>query len=151
MKKKDNKSIWYTTIDIDIFATSIIVIVCDDKETIKKDTPEIDRKLGTVNLLTSWADKTFNDNFLYSCTAQAPNGLGDVIVFFNAENPGEVSYETMVHEFHHATYYLCDFRGIDDEETEAYLQQHLFHKMLCKIDDWLDKQKKVSKKPKKKA
>jgi len=151
MKKKENKNIWYTTIDIDIFATSIIVIVCDDKETIKKDTPEIDRKLGTVNLLTSWADKTLSDNFLYSHTAQAPNGLGDVIVFFNAENPGNVSYETMVHEFHHATYYLCEFRGIDDEETEAYLQQHLFHKMLCKIDDWIDKQKKVSKKPKKKA
>ena len=53
MKKKDNKSIWYTTIDIDIFTTSIIVIVSDDKETIKKDTPEIDEKLGTVNLLTS--------------------------------------------------------------------------------------------------
>ena len=151
MKKKEDKSIWYTTIDIDIFATSIIVIVCDDKETIKKDIPEIDRKLGTVNLLSSWADKTLSDNFLYSHTAQAPNGLGDVIVFFNAESPGEVSYETMVHEFHHATYYLCEFRGIDDEETEAYLQQHLFHKMLCKIDDWIDKQKKVSKKPKKKA
>ena len=91
MKKKDNKSIWYTTIDIDIFTTSIIVIVCDDKETIKKDTPEIDRKLGTVNLLTSWADKTLSDNFLYSHTAQAPNESGDVVVFFNAENPGEVS------------------------------------------------------------
>ena len=151
MKKKEDKNIWYTTIDIDIFATSIIVIVCNDKETIKKDTPEIDRKLGTVNLLTSWADKTLSDNFLCSHTAQAPNGLGDVIVFFNAENPGEVSYETMVHEFHHATYSLCSFRGIDDEETEAYIHEHLFHKMLCKIDDWIDKQKKVSKKPKKKA
>lgn len=151
MKKKENKNIWYATIDIDIFATSIIVIVCDDKETIKKDAPEIDEKLGTGNLLTSWADKTFDDKFLYDYTAQAPNESGDVVVFFYAENPGEVSYETMVHEFHHATYYLCDFRGIDDEETEAYLQQHLFHKMLCKIDDWLDEQKKVSKKPKKKA
>lgn len=57
----------------------------------------------------------------------------------------------MVHEFHHATYCLCEFRGIDDEETEAYIHEHLFHKMLCKIDDWIDKQKKVSKKPKKKA
>ena len=151
MKKKEDKNIWYTTIDIDIFATSIIVIVCDDKETIKKDTPEIDRKLGTVNLLTSWADKTLSDNFLYSYTAQAPNELGDVVVFFNAENPSEVSYETMVHEFHHATSCLCEFRCIDDEETEAYIHEHLFHKMLCKIDDWTDKQKKVSKKPKKKA
>ena len=150
MKKKDNKSIWYTTIDIDIFTTSIIVIVSDDKETIKEETPKIDEKLGTGNLLTSWADKTFNGNFLYSHTA-APNELGDVVVFFNAENPGEVSYETMVHEFHHATSCLCEFRGIDDEETEAYIHEHLFHKMLCKIDDWTDKQKKVSKKPKKKA
>lgn len=150
MKKKEDKNIWYTTINIDIFTTSIIVIVSDDKETIKEETPKIDEKLGTGNLLTSWADKTFNDNFLYSHTA-TPNELGDVIVFFNAENPGEVSYETMVHEFHHATSCLCEFRGIDDEETEAYIHEHLFHKMLCKIDDWTDKQKKVSKKPKKKA
>ena len=151
MKKKEDKNIWYTTIDIDIFATSIIVIVCDDKETIKKEAPKIDEKLGTGNLLTSWADKTFDDDFLYDRTAQAPNAFGDVVVLFKAESPGKVSYEIMVHEFHHATNYLCEFRGIDDEETEAYLQQHLFHKMLCKIDDWLDKQKKVSKKPKKKA
>lgn len=151
MKKKDNKSIWYTTIDIDIFTTSIIVIVSDDKETIKEEAPKIDEKLGTVNLLTSWADKTFNGNFLYDHTAQAPNESGDVVVFFNAENPSKVSYETMVHEFHHATDFLCSSRGIDDEETEAYIHEHLFHKMLCKIDDWIDKQKKVSKKPKKKA
>ena len=150
MKKKDNKSIWYTTIDIDIFTTSIIVIVSDDKETIKEETPKIDEKLGTGNLLTSWADKTFNGNFLYSHTA-VPNELGDVVVFFNAENPGEVSYETMVHEFHHATSCLCEFRGIDDEETEAYIHEHLFHKMLCKVDDYVDKQKKSNKKPKKKA
>ena len=150
MKKKDNKSIWYTTIDIDIFATSIIVIVCDDKETIKEETPKIDEKLGTGNLLTSWADKPLSDNFLYNHTA-APNELGDVVVFFNAENPGEVSYETMVHEFHHATDFLCSFRGIDDEETEAYIPEHLFHKMLCKVDDYVDKQKKSNKKPKKKA
>ena len=109
MKKKEDKNIWYTTIDIDIFATSIIVIVCNDKEAIKKDTPEIDRKLGTVNLLTSWADKTLSDNFLYSYTAQAPNELGDVVVFFNAESPDKVSYETMVHEFHHASVFLCSF------------------------------------------
>ena len=61
------------------------------------------------------------------------------------------SYQEETHEYHHATDFLCSFRGIDDEETEAYIHEHLFHKMLCKIDDWTDKQKKVSKKPKKKA
>lgn len=148
---KEKEKIWYTTIDIDIFNTFIIVIVCNDKETIKKEVPKIDDKLNTGNLLTSWADKILGDNFLYDQTAQSPNELGDVVVFFNSENPSKVSYETMVHEFHHATEFLCSFRGIDDEETEAYLQQHLFHKMLCKIDDWIDKQKKSNKKPKKKA
>lgn len=151
MKKKEENNIWYTTIGVDIFATFIIVIICNDKETIKKNAPLIDKKLETANLITSWSEEALGDTFLCSHTAQAPNEDNDIIVFFNRENPEQVPYEEMVHEFHHVASLLCDFRGIDDEETEAYLQQHLFHMMLCKIDDWCGKQKKGSKKPKKSA
>jgi hypothetical protein len=55
----------------------------------------------------------------------------------------------MVHEFHHATYNLCDTRGINDEETEAYLQEYLFHDMLCKVDDYVAAEKKSKRKSKK--
>ena len=41
--------------------------------------------------------------------------------------------------------------GIDDEETEAYLQEYLFHEMLCKADNYKAAQKKVRRKPKKSA
>lgn len=57
----------------------------------------------------------------------------------------------MVHEFYHAVSSLCDTRGIDDEETEAYLLEYMFHEMLCKVDDYVAAQKKGKRKPKKSA
>lgn len=86
---------------------------------------------------------------MYSSTLEAPNEVKDVIVFFNAESPDKVEYETMVHEFHHAVSYLCDFRGIEDEETEACLQAYLFHVMLNRVDRYKEEQKKSKRKHKK--
>lgn len=148
---KKDKITWYSTIGIDFLSTAVLVIVCDDKDTLIDTAKTIDKDLNTENLVQEAVKVLTEENYLCSSTLKAPSGAEDVIVFFNAASPDRVEYETMVHEFHHAVSFLCDSRGIEDEETEAYLQEHLFHKMLCKIDDWLDKQKKVSKKPKKKA
>lgn len=139
---------WYCTINIDVLHTSIIVLVGNDKDDLKVTAPDIDKALGTSNLIQE-AVKRIIEDYLRSCTLEVPNEVQDVIVFFNAEAPDKVIYETMVHEFHHASNMLCESRGIEDEETEAYLQEHLFHKMLCKIDDYTDAQKKSKRKHKK--
>lgn len=139
---------WYCTINIDVLHTCIIVLVGNDKDDLEATAPDIDKALDTANLIQE-AVKEIIEDYLRSCTLKAPNEAQDVIVFFNAEAPDKVSYEVMVHEFHHASNMLCESRGIEDEETEAYLQEHLFHKMLCKIDDYIDTQKKSKRKHKK--
>lgn len=142
---------WYSTVSVDFLSTSILIIVCDNKEDLVKSAPHIDKDIKTDGLTQKAVSQIVEDDYLYDRTIMLPNETGDVIVYFNAKTPDKVSYETMVHEFHHASHDLCVFRGIEDEETEAYLQEYLFHTMLCKLDDYNDAQKKVKRKPKKKA
>lgn len=151
MKKEKINEIWFDTIGIDFLCTAILVIVGDNADVLKDAAPKIDKELNTANLVQEGVKKLLEGDYLYSSTLTAPNEAKDIIVFFNAPTPDKVPYETMVHEFHHAVDSLCDFRGIDDEETEAYLQEYLFHKMLCKVDDYVAAQKKGKRKPKKSA
>ena len=146
--KKDKKT-WYSTIGIDFLSTAVLVIVCDDKDTLIDTAKTIDEDLNTENLVQEAVKVLTKDDYLYSSTLEAPNGVKDVIVFFNAASPDRVEYETMVHEFHHAVSFLCDFRGIEDEETEAYLQEYLFHVMLNKVDKYIEEHKKSKRKYKK--
>lgn len=151
MKKNKTEEIWFGTISVNFLNTAILVIVGDNADVLKDAAPKIDKELNTANLVQEGIRKLLEGDYLYSSTLTAPNEAKDIIVFFNAPTPDKVHYETMVHEFHHAVSSLCDFRGIDDEETEAYLQEYLFHKMLCKVDDYVAAQKKGKKKPKKSA
>lgn len=151
MKKEKINEIWFDTISIDFLCTAILVIVGDNADVLKDAAPKIDKELNTANLVQEGIKKLLEDDYLYNCTLTAPNAVKDIIVFFHAKSPKDVPYETMVHEFHHAVSSLCDFRGIDDEETEAYLQEYLFYKMLCKVDDYVAAQKKGKRKPKKSA
>lgn len=151
MKNRKTKEVWYFTIGVDFLNTSVLVIVGNDAAVLKDAALKIDKKLKTDNLVQESIRKILEDDHLYDCTLTASNATGDVIVFFNSPTLDNVSYETMVHEFHHAVNALCDFRGIDDEETEAYLQEHLFHKMLCKVDDYVAARKKAKRRAKKKA
>lgn len=151
MKKDKINKIWFDTIGVDFLHTAILVIVGDNADVLKDAAPKIDKELNTVNLVQEGIRKLLNDDYLYDCTLTAPNAVKDIIVFFNANSIDKVSYGTMVHEFHHAVSSLCNFRGIEDEETEAYLQEYLFHEMLCKVDDYVAAQKKTKRKPKKNA
>lgn len=151
MKKEKINEIWFDTIGVDFLHTAILVIVGDNADVLKDAAPKIDKELNTANLVQESVKKLLEGDYLYDCTLTAPNAVKDIIVFFHAKSPDKVSYETMVHEFHHAVSSLCDFRGIDDEETEAYLQEYLFNEMLCKVDNYVAAQKKAKRKPKKSA
>lgn len=151
MKKEKINEIWFDTISVNILHTAILVIVGDNADNLKNVAPKIDKELNTANLVQEGVKKLIEDDYLYDCTLTAPNAARDIIVFFHAKSPKDVSYEVMVHEFHHTVHDLCNSRGIDDEETEAYLQEYLFHEMLCKVDDYVAAQKKTKRKPKKNA
>lgn len=151
MKKEKIEKVWYCTINIDFLCTAIFVIVDDGASVLKDAALKIDKELDTANLMQEGVRKLLEGDYLYSSTLTAPNAAKDIIVFFNAPTPDKVPYETMVHEFHHAAHNLCECRGIDGEETEAYLQEYLFHEMLCKADNYKAAQKKVRRKPKKSA
>lgn len=57
-------------------------------------------------------------------------GVGYIVYF----KPGQVELNTMVHETHHlARVILYEDRGIDDEEAEAYFQEHLFSQIYHKF------------------
>jgi len=149
---KKESQLWYFTIEIDVLNTFLTVIVCDNKEVLDSYAPRIDKKIGKENIVSSFVSKVImNEDYLYSQTYQVNNIYGDIIVLFNSSDINKVPLEDMVHEFHHASSFLCDFRGIDDEETETYVQQYLFNQMLCKINEWKNSQKKAKRKPKKKA
>ena len=149
MRKNNIKGIWFDTIGINIFNTAILVLVGDNADSLKNAAPKIDKELNTANLVQKCVKKLIEDDYLYDCTLTAPNAVKNIIVFFHAKSPNDVPYETMVHEFHHAAYSLCDTRGINDEETETYLQEYLFHDMLCKVDDYVAAEKKSKRKSKK--
>ena len=74
-------------------------------------------------------------------TIRLPNESGDVIMIFKQKDVSCIPEEDIVHETHHAAHYALSFRGVEDEECEAYTQEYLFHEMLCKIDEWNDKKK----------
>lgn len=149
MRKNKINEIWFDTISVNILHTAILVLVGDNADILKDAAPKIDKELNTANLVQEGVKKILEDDYLYDCTLTAPNVANDIIVFFHAKSPKDVPYETMVHEFHHAVSSLCNFRGIDDEETEAYLQEYLFSMMLNKVDDYVAAEKKSKRKSKK--
>jgi hypothetical protein len=142
---------WYTNINVDIFRASILIIVCNDWNKLKNTATFLDKKFKTKGTTMQAINVAMNFDYLYSQTIQLDNASGDIIVIFNYDASNNVSYETMVHEFHHASHYLCKSRGIDDEETETYLQEHLFNNMLCEIDKYIENNKNKSKRTTKKT
>ena len=142
------KNVYYTTINLDIFRTAVLVIVSDSTEPILKDLSKIyaDFGLKRNNLIEdkkslekTWGEDTFMPP---GQTIMLPNDTGDVLMVFKEKDISRVSEELIVHETHHASRYICEHRGINDEECEAYVQEHLFNQMLCKIDEWNNNKKK---------
>ena len=148
MKKKDlQRTTYYCTIELTIFRTAILVLVSDNMEDIIKDlssiykdiNPAIDPSKDIKQLEKIYEE----DEFMYpGRTIKLPNDAGDVIMIFKEKNISQIPEETIVHETHHASHFVLEYRGICDEECEAYVQEYLFNQMMCKIDEWNDQKKK---------
>lgn len=62
-------------------------------------------------------------------------GGRDVFVIFDG-TPKTVTKEVIIHEMVHAMQCICDTRGIDDMETEAYMVEYLCHILFTQITKW---------------
>jgi hypothetical protein len=149
--KKQTINTFYCTIEVAVFRTAVLVIVARSRKDIVEDLPRIYSSLNVNQEADSedlkkitdvWNGDEDPEYMPPGETIRLANASGDVLIFFNADSVADVSEELIVHETHHAATYLCKFRGIDDEECEAYVQEYLFNQILCKIDEYNDNHKK---------
>ena len=131
-----------------IFRCSVLILVTKKVENIIEDLPKIYKKLGVkpeaakqdLKGIAGIIEEDVECGSLGHCIS-TPSG--DNIIIYYEDNIADVSEETITHETHHASTYVCSFRGIDDEECEAYIQEYLFHETLILIDKWNDNHKKL--------
>jgi hypothetical protein len=153
MKKKVIGTYW-CTIQLDIFRTAVLVLVAKSREDIIEDLPAIYNELGIdreaaaedIKMIEKeWAQSDDEYFMPPGYTIRLANDAGDVIMMFKADSIADVSEGFIVHETHHATSFILGFRGIDDEECEAYMQEYMYNTLMCKINDWNNKHKKKKK------
>ena len=72
---------------------------------------------------------------------ESSTGGKDVFVIFDG-TPKTVTKEVIIHEMVHAMQCICDTKGIDDRETEAYMVEYLCHVLFTQIAEWNKETKK---------
>lgn len=131
-------------IHIDMFYSEVIVMITtskdylynevesvlsDDlgmkKEYAKDFAPEIQKYLDEEKVLPPGV----------TLDIEGLTGGRDVFVIFNG-TPKTVTKEVIIHEMVHAMQCICDTRGIDDRETEAYMVEYLCHILFTQIAEW---------------
>lgn len=149
MKKKRTCEISGTVLTVDVFAANVLVIVCGDLKVLKDNLKDVYKKVDAE-------EEYENDKVELSLALDSKASCGgmtitiegahkfDSIVVFVAKNLVDVSYEIMVHELYHVVQAICCSRGIDDEETEAYLMEYLFGSLLYAVDDYNDDKEKTT-------
>ena len=153
---------YFTIINVDVFKTGILVIVNSSIKGILSDLNKIfdsinikgEDKEADIKTITNYLDPDDNGDVTALGHCITTGNTNDVVVIFRYDNPSQISMEVLVHEMYHATKRICESRLVEDEETEAYLLEHLVHTMLNKIDDYEEEKEKgikiIKKKPTKK-
>ncbi len=67
---------------------------------------------------------------------QCSTGAKDIFVIFSG-TPKSLKDGVIIHELHHAARQICEDRGVEDKETEAYMQEYLYDKIKECITDFL--------------
>ena len=126
-------------ITLDIFRCSVLVLVGKDEDSIIGGLPGLYKHNGwkdsnrTIELIKK-DHCNEDDKDLYKGRT-IPDGV-DAFVIFLADNIAEVSEETALHELGHAMRYILRIHGVNDEETEMYTHEYLFHEFLCAQDKY---------------
>ena len=128
-----------TVITLDIFRCSVVVLVGKDEKSIIDGLPDLYKTLEvedvdrTIKLIKK--DRCDEDEQDLYKGRTIPDGV-DALVIFLADNIAEVSEEVALHELGHAMRHVLRVHSVDDEETEMYTHEYLFHEFLCAQDDY---------------
>lgn len=140
--KKDK--IFSSVISIDMFYSEVIVMITTSKEYLYE---EVENVLSEdLGMKTEWA-KDFASEIRKNLDEEKvlPPGMTldiegltggrDVFIIFDGTSK-TVTKEVIIHEMVHAMQCICDVKGIDDRETEAYMVEYLCHVLFTQIADW---------------
>lgn len=146
--KKDN--IWGCSIDVAIFRREVVVLITNSKEYLIEELESVlSQDLG---METKYA-KDFSEALRDGLKEENPFPLGltyelestyggkETFVILNG-TPKTLSKDVVIHEMYHAMRKICSDRGVDDEETEAYMLEYLCHELFEKVDKQNGKSKK---------
>lgn len=136
--------IYSCVISIDMFYSEVIVMITTSKEYLYEEVEStLSEDLGMKN---EWAkdfaskiQKNLDEEKVLppgmTLNIEGSTGGRDVFIIFDGI-PKTVTKEVIIHEMVHAMQCICDIRGIDDRETEAYMVEYLCHVLFTQIAEW---------------
>lgn len=128
-------------IAIDIFRSEVVFLITNSKDGLYEDIENILK--DDLNMEESIA-KEFSkeirrylddEKFLplgLTLDISLSTGARDIFIIFEG-TPKTLKDSVAVHELYHATRHICRDRGVDDEETEAYMLEYLYEKFKEQI------------------
>ena len=129
----------------DIFKSSVLCLIANDKKYLYDEIPNVlSEDFGILKEDIGYFTKELRkyldekEDFLplgITINIDAPKGGALIFVIFNG-TPKTVAKETIIHEMCHVMQSICSYRGIEDNETEAYLLEYFCHKFFDQIDNF---------------
>lgn len=140
--KKDK--IFSSVISIDMFYSEVIVMMTTSKDYLYKEvesvlSDDLGIKEEYAKDFASEIQKYLDEEDVLppgmTLNIESLTGGKDVFVIFDG-TPKTVTKEVIIHEMVHAMQCICDTRGIDDRETEAYMVEYFCHVLFTQIAEW---------------
>lgn len=140
--KKDK--ICSCVISIDMFYSEVIVMITTSKDYLYNEvesvlSDDLGMKKEYAKDFASEIQKYLDEKKVLppgmTLNIESFTGGKDVFVIFKG-TPKTVTKEVIIHEMVHAMPCICDTRGIDDRETEAYMVEYLCHILFTQITEW---------------
>ncbi len=129
----------------DIFHSSTLCLISNDKKYLYDEIPNVlSEDFGILKEDIDYFTKELRKyldgegNILplgITIDIDAPKGGVLIFVIFDG-TPKTVAKETIIHEMCHVVQNICRYRGIEDNETEAYLLEYFCHKFFDQIDNF---------------
>lgn len=126
----------------DVFRSSALCLIANDKKYLYNEIPNVlSEDFGIlkedIGYFTKELRKYLDEEgdilpLGMTIDIDAPKGGVLIFVIFDG-TPKTVAKETIIHEMCHVMQNICRYRGIEDNETEAYLLEYLCHKFFEQI------------------
>lgn len=156
--KKEFKT-YSSRIPVDMFFSAVYVIITDTAETLHQDIEELLKGDLDIDDITADQDAFGIKDYF---DIKKPLNPGTTLGIFHEDGsmrtfvifqgkPENISRDVIVHEMYHAMKRICSTKGVEDEETEAYMLEYLCYSMFKQLEEFKEANKKTEKKSKRKA